>query len=232
MSKTYRPVYSVPGLATLLAPTAQAAVVEYTDRASWLAATSNTATINFSNLYSPPSGSFLTLSSDIGVLTSRGAVGFDSPSDLFWVVSPDYQPNTLRPLPNPLVGVTTWPGQTVGIVLPAGIKAFGMDFYATSDYTGSVAERLTIQFLSHSWMSPFHSVPETLFSGFVSTDDIPAVAVIPVIQDDSRKATAVIQTFSLGDAATGGAETVPEPATWALVAGGALPLTGWRRRKL
>ena len=183
---------ALPVASILLAVTARAGVVEYTDRAAWEAATSNTATIDWT---APSPGSYYT-APNFDVSTSLGTVSFSNPINVFYIQSPSYQANLTRPLPDPLVSLGTNPGYNITINLPSGTTAFGMELYASSEASGTVADGVGIEFLNTTHTSDGVAVPYTLFRGFVSTDEIRTVIVKPV----SGNACVEIQRFSFGDA--------------------------------
>src|SRR5581483_2645769 len=119
-------------LTMLLAATAQAGVIEYDNEAAWLAATRNTTTLNFGTLFNPPPGNWVGEGSPLPISTPQGQVTLSAAAG-FYVQGPYYQANLTRPLPDLLASLGTNPGLTIRVDLPAGITAFGLNFFASSE---------------------------------------------------------------------------------------------------
>jgi hypothetical protein len=216
--------YQLPTALILLSVSsfpASAGVMEFTDRAAWLAAAGAVTNIDFEGI--APAGGFTTFTAPVtfsgvqfsGPYTSQPSGGGIQES----VVSAgrDY--------------VNAWgsgdklqsgPGVEFDITLPAGVSAVGSDIMITSTFFFGTSGTYTATLSTGDvFTNIFSSGPPTRsFVGFISTTPIISLKLV------SNPSLAMIDNFAFT------ASAVPEPSSFALFGAGILALfvVGWKGR--
>jgi hypothetical protein len=204
------------------APPASAGFATYTDRASFVMASTALTLIDFEGI--APIDGFVPYGTG-GSLT-LGGVTFtaESQTELF-VDSASYYAATYGP-PGYNLGAGDYllagnfDPTSLTVALPSGITAVGFDLGTFDDSTSAVAITLSTGEMFQI-SAPF---PATTFVGI--TTSIPIALISLEIAQGDRRDTLNLDTFTFGAAA------VPEPSSLALLGGGA-PAIAWRlaRRK-
>ena len=203
-------VQSVLILFPLLLPVSQAAVMEFTDRAAWLAAAGAVTNIGFEGI--APAGGRTDFSGPVtfsGVQFSAPFIGGGGIAESVVSAGLDY--------------VNAWGsgdklqaslGVEFDITLPSGVTAVGSDIMITSTFflgtTGTYTATLST---GDVFTNIFSSGPPTRsFVGFISTTPITSLTLV------SNPSLAMIDNFALT------ATAVPEPSSLVLFGAGILAL--------
>lgn len=199
---------------------AQASVVTFSDRSTWLAASTGVTTIAFEGLAAP--GTFVEYPTPPG-LTLDGVTFDTDPATLLYVVDPAYFPNYSRGSGANLdwqIG-TTFP-TTLATTLPPGTSAFGADFFSL---VNSSSLLLTLS-TGESFLIPAPGNGDGMsFFGVTSSSSVSWMTVTQA--PGELEPYYGLDNFSFGVAGEPGA--VPEPSAVVLLGAGLLAVVARRR---
>jgi hypothetical protein len=201
---------------------AYASIITYTNRATFLAATASTTTIDFSGI--------ALATGAVGYNTSAGTtisgVQFVGTTDTSFQTAvidrffccPTYNRGQPASLAGPLAN-SNGPNPRTVITLPGGITAVGMDLFTVifGDSGGSQTDTVVFSVGGNQYSILTAVAPNRVFFGFTSDAPISTFTVKPTRLDDAVD----LAFFTSG---TGAVSGVPEPGTAALMALGCLDI--------
>jgi hypothetical protein len=204
------------GAAALMAGvSAQAAVVTYTDRASFSAAVSSSTTDTYEDI-APTNGMYF-----YNAQYNGAGYNIQDPGSFLHIADSQFYGTGNWGLGDIMVFSR---GGTATFTFDAPITALGIDLFTTEPGGGNVA-------FTSSVMSTIIDVPDTTFAtaflGFTSTTGFTSFTLNAV----NPNAYVRFSDLTFGTAGAGGPTGVPAPGTLLLLGSGVLAMAGARRRK-